>query len=178
MQKLPKDSELLREFIFDICWRVFSVPKNKLILPEQKHRGGGGRTKDMKSKEILTRYLYINWLNENQQLTRRETGDIFNIDHSTVSHAIKNANIFVQNRDIEFCGMMDKFNNALSKQNINIVRCDTQIKRGLKSRLTKEEKYNLKFMLENEISINKLAVHFHVSLHTIRKFKNELNDSK
>lgn len=177
MKEFPKNDELLREFIFDICWRVFSVPKNKLILPEQKHKGGGGRTKDMKSKEILTRYLYINWLNENQQLTRRETGDIFNIDHSTVSHAIKNANIFVQNRDVEFCSMMDKFNTALSKQNINTVKCDNQIKRGLKSRLTREEKYHLEFMLKKEISLNALASHFHVSPHVIRKFKNELENN-
>lgn len=176
MKEFPKNNELLREFIFDICWRVFSVPKNKLILPESKNKGKGGRTKNTQTKEIFVRYLFISWLNENQQLNRRKTGLIFNMDHSTVSYAIKNANIFVQNRDIVFCELMDKFNTALSKQNINTVKCDNQIKRGQKSKLTKEEKYHIEFMLKNEIPLNTLASHFHVSPHVIRKFKNELEN--
>lgn len=170
------DEESLRELIFEICWDVFRVSKDKLILDKFVKKG---RRKNIKSKETFVRFIFINWISENQNLTREETGRIFSIDHSSISYAIKISSTLVQNRDIEFCTLLDRFNLALKKRNINTVKCDIQIKKSLRYKLTKDEKYHLKFMLENNISINKLANHLHVGLHVIRKFKNSLdNDSK
>jgi len=166
---------VLRDKLLDICNELFQVPQDKLINTYKVK----GRQKDLKDKEVWVRYLCMIWLSEHKLLTRQVVGNLFGLANSTVTKAFKKYKILVETRNKEFGEMLNLFDYALNNNHLPLIEEITDRTEQKLIKLSKEEIYHIKFMIQNEIHTKKIATHFRTDEYSIKIIKNQIeNDIK
>jgi hypothetical protein len=171
---IPNEVIFARDKLVGIVEETFNIEATDLILKQR----GRGRKLGISNRKTHIVYLCIIWLIENKKVSRNIAAQCFNRDHCVASNAIKVCKELIESRDIEFDHILYEFNIALNQRGIREVTLEESRLNNVIKKLTKNEVYHIKFMLENNIDIELIANHFKINENSIINIKNELNDSK
>lgn len=162
--------EQARDIILEIFENNFGFLREEFLLKNKK-----GRRLGETYEKVCLVYLGIAWFIENKRLSRSEAADLFNRSSSISSRAIKFIDRMIENRDIKFDETLFKFNTCLEDRGLPCITMDyTKIYSKIR-KISKDEAYHIKFMIEKGISDFDIAKHFKTNEFTISNFRNNIN---
>lgn len=171
---IPNEVIFVRDKLVNIVEETFNIEATDLILKQR----GKGRKSGITNRKTHIVYLCIIWLIENKKVSRNIAAQCFNRNHCIASNAIKVCKELIESRDIEFDNILYEFNIALNQKGFKEITLQESRLNNTIKKLTKNEIYHIKFMLENNINIELISDHFKINENSIINIKNELNDSK
>lgn len=159
-----------RDTLLELCEEEFNVNREDLIQEYTRKGGKTGRT----HLHIYLVYLSIIWFVENSKANRSKIALLFKRHHSTTNRAIECCRGYIDNRDFKFYDIFQKFNLMLSNNGFKEIELTKRKLSHIPSRITKEEKYHIKFMLKYNIPIEDISKHFNTTLITIQNIKDDI----
>lgn len=158
----------LRDKILDIIVKEFNLKRENFLSKSTK-----GKRVDSTYEETYVMYLCIIWFIENTGCNKSTISSLFGRHHSTAERALVNVSREIENRDLKFSMLFNRFNLLFKDNGYNTVTLSKHKTNIRIYKLTKEEVYHIKFMLKHNIPIEELAIHFRTNENSIKNIEND-----